>query len=186
MKGLKLKSKFFTKKNSIVFTIVFISIAVGFLAGRSIGQNNEIGFLLQENQIKDLSTNGFVAMKPEVGVVENDGAISLIGNCYRVSARTEIYQAESIANGLAGKIIERPNAHDLLKDELDSFGIDVMMVKIVNIKNNFFIGKIILKQDDRIASLESKPSDGIALAVRTNATIYMNETLMKTYGEKIC
>jgi bifunctional DNase/RNase len=35
-------------------------------------------------------------------------------------------------------------------------------------------------------SLDSKPSDGAALALRTNAPIYFNETLLKEMGEKTC
>ena len=136
--------------------------------------------------IPDLSTQGYIKTQPDVFFALNQGIVTLIGDCYRLTANTEIFQAESIVNGLAGKVDFRPNTHDLMKDALNALGIEVLMVKIVDIKNNTFFGKLILKQGDKIISLDSKPSDGIALAVRTNSSIYVKEDLMKSRGENIC
>jgi len=112
--------------------------------------------------------------------------VTIIGGCYRITANTEISQIESISNGQEGKIGFRPNTHDLFKDTIDGFDMDVLMVKIVDIRNSTYIGKLILKQDDRILSLDSRPSDGVAIAVRTGAPIYIKDDLLKSEGENIC
>lgn len=178
-------NRIFNSGNLLLLAIVLVLVGISFFAGQS-GQKTGTDFAMRDNGVSELSTNGFVAVKPEAGVVNGDGVISLTGNCYRVVAGTEPHLAESIANGIEKRIVERPNTHDILRDQLESFDIKILMIKVVDIRKNNFIGKIILKQDDKIVSLESRPSDGIALAVRTNSSVYMNETLMKKYGEKVC
>jgi bifunctional DNase/RNase len=60
------------------------------------------------------------------------------------------------------------------------------MVKIVEIRNNTFIGRLILQQGNKVVSLDSRPSDGIAIAVRTGSPVYIKESLMKEQGKYIC
>lgn len=136
--------------------------------------------------LPELSTVGYVKVMPDAAVTEEGGAVSLTGGCYQVIASTDATQAESIINGLEGKISVRPNTHDLMKDAFQNLGIEVVMVKVMDIKDNTFIGRLILRQENKILSLDSRPSDGIAIAVRTNATIYMKEDLMKKMGKYIC
>ena len=137
-------------------------------------------------EISDLSTIGFVEVKPEAILADDVGIVSLSGGCYRITANTDATQATSIMNGLESKILDRPNAHDLMKEIFETLGIKVLMVKVVDIKENNYIGRLIVKQGDTVLSLDSKPSDGIAVAVRTNSTIYFKESLMKERGEYIC
>lgn len=136
--------------------------------------------------ISQLSTKGYMKVAADAAVVGNEGVITLTGDCYQLIANTEATQAESIYNGLGKKIDFRPNTHDLMKDELDIFGTEVLMVKIVDLKNNTFISNLILKQENKIVSLDCRPSDAIALAVRTESPIYIKEDLMKSEGEYIC
>lgn len=135
--------------------------------------------------LPELSTVGYVPVTVSADVIGNKGIVTLTGDCYQVTAYTEASQAESIANGLAGKIEFRPNTHDLIKSTFDSLGIQVVMVKIVEVRNNTYIGKLILRQGNRVLSLDARPSDGTALAVRTNSPIYMKEDLLKA-GKYIC
>lgn len=136
--------------------------------------------------IPDLSTQGYIQVDPVASVVGNAGVITLTGGCYTVTAGTEINQAQSIIDGLTGTVNIRPNTHDLLKDTLENLDVEILRIKIVDIKENNFIGNLIIKQGGKILNLDSKPSDGIALAVRTGTPIYMKEELMIEYGENIC
>ncbi len=136
--------------------------------------------------IPELSTEGYIQVEPTVEVLEDKGVVNLTGGCYQITAYTETTQAQSIADGLAKIIRTRPNTHDLMKTVFDNLGIQVLMVKIVDMRNNTYIGRLILKQGNNILSIDSRPSDGIALAVRTNSPIYMKEDLMKMYGKNIC
>jgi len=136
--------------------------------------------------IPQLSTHGYIQVSADAGVIENIGIITLTGECYQLVANTEAYQALSIFNGLEKKIDFRPNAHDLMKEIFNDFGIEILMIRIVDLKNDTFTGNLILKQGSKIISLDSKPSDGIALAVRTGTPIFIKETLMKENGEYVC
>lgn len=167
---------------SIASILISISIAYLTLSGGKINLN----IPSMSEQVSELSTVGFVEVKPDAAIIDNAGVVSLTGGCYRVTANTDFVQAESIINGMQGKIPVRPNAHDLMKDVFESLGIEVVMVKIVDVQDNNYIGRLIVRQDDQIISLDSKPSDGIALAVRTNSSIYFKESLMKERGENIC
>ncbi len=135
--------------------------------------------------INDLSTQGYTKVDVQVSAAENVGVVVIQGNCYQLTATTELSQVESIANGQEGKVGFRPGTHDLMKDALDSLDVNVVMVKIVDMQNSTYIGRLILKQGDRIVSLDSRPSDGIAVAVRTGAPVYMKDDLLKT-GKYIC
>lgn len=141
---------------------------------------------IERASIQDLSTDGFVAVKPLADIVENQGIISLTGGCYRMTAGTDPDQAESIRDGLEGVTGPRPNAHELMRDIFNALDIDLLMVKVTELRDGNFFGKILLQQGNTLLSLDSKPSDGIALAIRMDKTIYFNETLLKERGQKIC
>ncbi len=136
--------------------------------------------------ISDLSTTGFVKVQPNAVVISDVGVVSLTGGCYQMTANTEASQAESIFNGINEIIGARPNTHDLIKDAFDNLKVDVMMVKITELRNNTFHGRLVLKNGNNIANLDSKPSDGIAIAVRVGAPIYIDEDLLKQQGKYIC
>lgn len=141
---------------------------------------------IEKAGIQELSTEGFVAVKPMADVVDGQGAVSLTGSCYRMVAGTDVSQAESIRDGMNKMTNERPNTHELMRDIFKALDIEVVMVKVTDIKGDNFHGRLILQQGDTVLSMDSKPSDGIAIAIRTNSTIYFNETLLKQSGQKIC
>jgi bifunctional DNase/RNase len=136
--------------------------------------------------IPELSTVGYMKVSVNSAIIDDRGIVFLYTECYELSAYTEPYNAESIFNGLNKNIDARPNTHDLMKDSLDNFGIEVVMVKITELRNSTFVSRLILKQENKIVSLDSKPSDAIALAVRTDSPIYIKEDLMKSEGRNIC
>lgn len=146
---------------------------------------SRVGVMTPFLPIDELSTQGYTKIDVQVSAAENVGVVTIQGGCYQLTATTELSQVESIANGQEGKVSFRPGTHDLIKDELDSLDIKVVMVKIVDMQNSTYIGRLILKQDDRIVSLDSRPSDGIAVAVRTGAPMYMKDDLLKT-GKYVC
>ena len=168
---------------SIVVLLILLSTicAIYFVPNRE--NSGEIPSLLT---IPDLSTKDYIQVSADAGVIENIGIVTLTGNCYQLVANTDAYQALSVFNGMEKRIEFRPDTHDLMKDTFDMFGIEVLMVRIVDIKNDTFIGDLVLKQGNNIVNMDSKPSDGIAIAVRTGAPIFIKESLMMEYGEYIC
>lgn len=133
-----------------------------------------------------LSTAGYVKVDVQADIVGNMGVVTLKSGCYQIIATTEATQAESIATGLSKKKGSRPVTHDLMKDAFDNLGIEVVMVKIVDLRENAYMARLILRQGSTVLNLDSRPSDGTALAVRTGSPIYIKEDLMKSMGSLIC
>ncbi|MBI2547247.1 MAG: bifunctional nuclease family protein [Candidatus Aenigmarchaeota archaeon] len=166
-----------------IVSVIAIIVAIIALARPYLTSTEVVTKLLP---ISELSTQGYTKVDVQVSSDGNTGTVTIQGNCYQINANTELSQVESIANGQEGKVGFRPDSHDLIKDALDGFDIKVVMVKIVDMQNNTFIGRLVLKQDGKIVSLDSKPSDGIAVAVRYGAPVYIKDDLLKSQGKNIC
>jgi bifunctional DNase/RNase len=171
------------EKALMLLTIISIVVAALSLSQQRVGARE---LIVGNADIKDLSTEGFVQVRLQAGVNGTRGVLAMQSGCYRLVAGTDVAQAESIKAALEGESGPRPNSHELMRDVFKHLGVDVVMVKVTELRGNNFIGRTILKQGDVLLNLDSKPSDGAALALRTGAPIYFNETLMKEMGEKIC
>lgn len=136
--------------------------------------------------LPETSTVGYQKVIANAYTQDGIGVVVLSSSCYVVEGGTEEWIAKSILNGLANRTEFRPDAHDVLRDLLKSLNVEVLMVKVVDIVNNTFIGRLVLKQGNRIISLDVRPSNGVAIAVRVNAPIYMREDLLKEYGKYVC
>ena len=88
------------------------------------------------------------------------------------------FEAQAIALEIEGIKPPRPLTHDLLKQLTDSLGATVLEIIIDELRDNTFYAKIILEVSGFTQELDARPSDAIALAVRTQAPIYVSETVM--------
>jgi hypothetical protein len=88
------------------------------------------------------------------------------------------FEAQAIALEIEGIKPPRPLTHDLLKQLTDSLGATVIEIIIDELRENTFYAKIILEVSGFSQELDARPSDAIALAVRTQAPIYVSETVM--------
>lgn len=170
----------------ILIGFALASLVISFAVIFSMGQIAVQAPAKELAGVQDLSIQGFVPVKPIADLSNGQGLISLTGGCYRMTAGTDVSQAESIKNGLEGLTGSRPNTHEVVRDAFKNLNINVLMVKVTELKGDNFFGKIILQQGNTVLSLDARPSDGIALAIRTGSPIYFNETLLKQRGEKVC
>jgi bifunctional DNase/RNase len=90
------------------------------------------------------------------------------------------FEAQAIALEMEGIKPPRPLTHDLLKSIIDNLGATVQEVVIDELKENTFYAKIILDVSSLTNDIDSRPSDAIAIAVRTQAPIFVNEDVMNT------
>lgn len=93
-------------------------------------------------------------------------------------------EASSIAVALMGKKFERPLTHDLMKILVDVFHSRVSRVVINKLQQKTFYASIILEDTDGLISIDARPSDSIALALRTNSPIFVREDLIHISKEK--
>ena len=86
-------------------------------------------------------------------------------------------EAWAIAMELSGVGSKRPLTHDLLKRMLDALGARVVRVDITELKEQTFFAVIHIEADGEEKLIDARPSDSIALALKTGAAIYVNEEL---------
>jgi bifunctional DNase/RNase len=91
-------------------------------------------------------------------------------------------EATAIAFALQGIQTPRPMTHDLLRDILSEADVEVERILISELVDQTFYAVIRMSTDGKAAEVSSRPSDAIALAVRTNAPIFANEDVLEQAG----
>ena len=91
-------------------------------------------------------------------------------------------EADAIAVKLQGVNVPRPLTHDLLCSLVDALGASVDSIIVSDLKNDTFFAKIILNVDGGQIDIDSRPSDALALAVRTEVPIYVDEVVIDKAG----
>ena len=90
------------------------------------------------------------------------------------------FEAQAIALEMEGIKPPRPLTHDLLKTLVDNLGANVLEIIVNELKENTFYAKIVLEASGLTNEIDARPSDAIALAVRTYAPIFVNESVMSS------
>jgi len=92
-----------------------------------------------------------------------------------------ILEASAIAMELEKIKIHRPLTHDLLKNILEHLKAKMLKIEITDLKDNTYYALIYLEVEGKEMAIDSRPSDAIALALRTEAPIYAStEVLTKS------
>ena len=91
-------------------------------------------------------------------------------------------EAESIAMRLQEVDAPRPLTHDLLTATIDSLGAKVLSIIVSDLKDDTFFAKILLEYQDSTIELDSRPSDAIAIAVRSKAKIFAENLVVEKAG----
>ena len=89
-----------------------------------------------------------------------------------------VFEANAIALRIEGVEPPRPMTHDLLRLLLEQLGAKVEKIVISDLKESTFFAVIHVQQDGRNVGIDARPSDAIALALRTRAPIYVEETVL--------
>ena len=86
-------------------------------------------------------------------------------------------EAVSIAYAQEGYVHPRPQTHDLLIDIVESLNASIIEVSITDIKDKTYYAEITLNTIEGNVTLSSRPSDAIALAIRSNSKITVNNDI---------
>lgn len=89
-------------------------------------------------------------------------------------------EAESIAEGIQQIHAARPLTHDLCKTIIGALGGTLQAVHITRVKDETYYAKLLVAQLDGLVHIDARPSDSIAIAVRMNAPIFAQESLLST------
>ena len=94
------------------------------------------------------------------------------------------FEADAITIALQGVEVPRPLTHDLLAEMIDTLGARVSHVVVSDLRNDTFYATIVLDLQGDEVKVDSRPSDAIALAVRVNAPIFVEEHVMEQAGNE--
>ena len=91
-------------------------------------------------------------------------------------------EAEAIAMRLGDVQPPRPQTHDLLVNIIEKLDARVSHVLVNDLNNDTFYARIVLESNGRTVEIDSRTSDAIALAVRTQVPIYAEESVLERAG----
>jgi bifunctional DNase/RNase len=90
-----------------------------------------------------------------------------------------VFEANAIALKIEGVETPRPMTHDLLQSFLVDLGVGVNKVLISDLRDNTFFAEIHLNLGQRALTIDSRPSDALALALRAEAPIFVRRTVLE-------
>jgi bifunctional DNase/RNase len=91
-------------------------------------------------------------------------------------------EAQAILIGLANHKMPRPLTHDLLLSTLNQLEVKISRIEITELKEGTFYARLVLNRNGSDVSLDSRPSDCVALAVRAKCPIFIDEGVVDEAG----
>ncbi len=92
------------------------------------------------------------------------------------------FEAQAIAVAMEGMSPNRPMTHDLFRNTLQGFDIEVKEIIITNLVDGIFYANLVCVQNGKETTIDSRTSDALALAVRFAAPIYTYEFILEQAG----
>lgn len=114
----------------------------------------------------DPSSNGFVVLLSDM---ENTHALPIwIGP----------FEANAIALKLKDVYSHRPMTHDLIRNIVKTFQSEILKIEVMDLKENTYYALIHIRTKGKEITVDSRPSDAIAVALASGAPIYVTEEVL--------
>jgi uncharacterized protein len=91
-----------------------------------------------------------------------------------------LYEANAIALEVEKSQMARPLTHDLLRNLIHSLNGQVQRIVITELKDDTFYAVIWMEQNGEVVALDARPSDALALALRADCPIFVEEEVLRT------
>ena len=95
-----------------------------------------------------------------------------------------LWEAISISNALNKEVLPRPITHDLFIELLKNFELALEELHIDSLEDGVYYAKMVIRKGDRQELLDCRPSDGIAIALRADAPILIDDDVIKAAAIK--
>jgi uncharacterized protein len=95
-----------------------------------------------------------------------------------------LWEAVSINSAKNKEVLSRPFTHDLFLDLIVKFSISVHYLQIDSLEDGVYYAQLVLSADHHKEYLDCRPSDGIALALRADVPIFVDENVLASAGQK--
>lgn len=93
-----------------------------------------------------------------------------------------LWEAVAINSAVNGEVLPRPQTHDLFLSALERYGIAINGLRIDSEENSIYYAQLDLEKESKVESLDCRPSDGIAVALRAHAPISVAEEVLAAAG----
>jgi hypothetical protein len=94
-----------------------------------------------------------------------------------------IWEAVSINSAINREVLPRPFTHDLFLDVMERFLISMKFLQIDSIENGVYYAQLSLTSEKHDEYIDCRPSDGIALALRGEVPIFVEESVLASAGQ---
>jgi bifunctional DNase/RNase len=91
-----------------------------------------------------------------------------------------IFEANAIAIEIEKMAASRPMTHDLTRNIIHNLNAELERVVVMEVKDDTFYAVLWLRQGDELITIDARPSDAIALALRSDCPIYVSEQVMQS------
>ncbi len=93
-----------------------------------------------------------------------------------------LWEAVAINSAKNREVLPRPFTHDLFSDLMGKFGITLHSLRIDSIENGVYFAELVCSGNNHEECIDCRPSDGIALALRRDAPIFVEESVLAAAG----
>lgn len=175
-----------------VLIVIFVFV-MGILTSYFLIPNSQSG-VAAESSIQPSLTGAMIQQLPcmdttgcvETKISTDDTNIFLRAGCYMLVIETNELQTYSINSGINNIRGPRPTTHDTIQDMMEIFEMKPLIVKIHALNQGTYFAKMAVTQGTKVLDMDIRPSDAVAIAVRTNTPVWVNQTLLEENGEFIC
>jgi hypothetical protein len=94
------------------------------------------------------------------------------------------FEAWAISMELSGLASKRPLTHDLIASMIKALGAQIKKVEVTDLIDSTFYAKIYLEINSKVFDIDARPSDSLAVALKTQAPIYVNDLLFSLSKEE--
>ncbi len=104
--------------------------------------------------------------------------LSDLENRYALPIGIGPFEANAILLNLKNTYLHRPQTHDLIRNILDVLDSEIVKIEVMDLRENTYYALIHVKADGKELTIDSRPSDAIAIAVGAGAPIYVTEEVL--------
>jgi uncharacterized protein len=174
-----------SKKSIFYIALIVVVMAVSFGAGAYFFRSEEPEFAVMQGNPMSGNIDSLPGFLP-VNVSFEGTSILLSNDCRGIMFDVTEDQAYSIAQGIGDATSERPLTHDIFNDVLENYDINITKVIIDRYEDEIFKARIYFAQGDKMLEIDARPSDTIAMSVRTNKTLFVDSRVMENNSIDIC
>lgn len=163
------------KREAWAYRLVWVGVFAYCLLGA-------VCFAAESGSGKGVPPPGFISLHiQQIVLVNGEPAVLLVDEPEQryLLMFIDFFMAQAIRMGMAGPQLERPLTHDLIGIFLRRLGARVAQVAITELRDNTYYALISVEVNGETTEFDARPSDALAIAVRSRTPMYAAEALLK-------